>query len=72
MQFFGECVQETVEERALSCTWVLVEVRLAIQKGYKIIDIFEVYEYNVTQYDLRTREGILFVEYINTFPKIKA
>ena len=36
----GEYVYETVEERALSGTWVLDEVRLAIRKGYKVIDIF--------------------------------
>ena len=34
--------------------------------------MFEVYEYRVTQYDPRTREGGLFVEYKNTFLKRKA
>ena len=43
--FSGECVHERVEDRALCCTWVLDEIRQAIQKGYKAIDIFEVYEY---------------------------
>ena len=40
---------------------------LAIQKGYKVLEIFEVYEYSVTQYDLCTCEGGLFVDHINTF-----
>jgi len=31
-----------------------------------------VYEYQVTQYNLETGEGGLFVEYINTFLKLKA
>jgi hypothetical protein len=32
----------------------------------------EVYEYGVTKYDLHTREGFLFADYINTFLKLKA
>ena len=63
---------ESVEGRALSGTWVLDEIRLAFLKGYEVLDIFEVYEYRVTQYDPRTREVGLFVEYINTFLKLKA
>jgi hypothetical protein len=31
-----------------------------------------VYQYEVTQYNLKTGDGSLFVEYINTFLKIKA
>ena len=41
-------MHETVEERAVSGTWVLDEIRLAIQKGYEVIDIFEFCEYRVT------------------------
>jgi len=48
-------------------TWVLDEVRLAIQKGYQFLDIIEVYEYEVTESDPHTREGGLFSDYINTF-----
>jgi len=47
-------------------------VRLAIQKGYHVLDILEVYEYEVTKYDPHTRECGLFSEYINTFLKLKA
>jgi len=53
-------------------TWVLDEVRLAIQKVYQVLDIMEVYEYEVTKYDPQTREVGLFVDYINTFLKLKA
>jgi hypothetical protein len=53
-------------------TWVLDEVRLAVQKGYQVTVIYEVYEYEVTQYDPQIREGGLFVDYINTFFKLKA
>jgi hypothetical protein len=67
-----ECAHETVAERALLGTWVLDEVRLAVQKGYKVIEIYEVYEYKVTQYDPQIHEGGVFVDYINTFLKLNA
>jgi len=50
----------------------LDEVTLAVKKGYRIFDIYEVYEYQVTQYKRETGEGGVFVVYINTFLKIKA
>jgi G:T-mismatch repair DNA endonuclease (very short patch repair protein) len=62
----------SVAETALTCTWVIDEVRLAVQKEYKILQIYEVYEYAVTQYDPKTGQGGLFVQYINTFLKLKA
>ena len=45
---------------------------MAVSKGYRILEIHEVYEYAVTQYDAATGEGGLFVEYIDTFLKLKA
>jgi len=47
-------------------------VRLAVQKRYRILEIHEVYECNVTRYDPVTREGGLFAGYIDTFLKLKA
>ena len=60
------------EDRALTGTWVMDDVRLAVEKGYKILEIYEVYEYQVTQYNPETSEGGHFVDYINTFLKLKA
>jgi len=60
------------DDRALTGTWVMDEVRLAVQKGYRILEIHEVYEYQVTQYNRETGEAGLFVNYINTFLKLKA
>ena len=40
-------------------------------KGYRILEIYEVYEYQVTQYNHETGQGVLFVDYINTFLKLK-
>ena len=36
-----------------------------------MLEIFEVYEYDVTHYDPQTGQGGLFVGYINTFLKLK-
>jgi hypothetical protein len=36
------CTQETVAERALIGTWVMDEVRVALQKGYNVIEVYEV------------------------------
>ena len=67
----GVCCHKTDEEMALTGTWVIDEVRLAMQKGYRILEIYELYEYYVTRYSPETREGGLFAGYINTFLKLK-
>jgi len=69
---FGECKHLRDDESALTGTWVLDEIRLAVEKGYRVLDIYEVYEYQITQYSRETDEGGLFVDYINTFLKLKA
>jgi hypothetical protein len=43
-----------------------------VQKGFKLVEVHEVYEYQVTNYNPQTGNGGLFVEYINTFLKLKA
>jgi hypothetical protein len=55
----------------LDGTWIIDEIRLAVAKVYKILEIREVYQYEVTQYNPDTGEGGLFVEYINTFLKLR-
>ena len=60
------------DEIALKGTWVIDKVRLAFQKGYKILEIHEIYEYRVTEYNPETGDVGLFVDYINTFLKLKA
>ena len=56
----GECSHTTDEVTATTATWVPDEFRLAVQKGYRILEVHDVYEYNVTRNDLETREGVLF------------
>jgi len=68
----GECKHLRDDERALTGSWDLDEVRLAVEKVYRILYIYKVYEYQITQYNRETSEGGLFVEYINTFLKLKA
>jgi len=67
----SECRHLSDAERCLEGTWVLDEVRLAVAKGYKILEVLEVYEYEVTRYDPETGKGGLFVDYIEFF-KLKA
>jgi hypothetical protein len=43
-----------------------------VEKGYRILEIYEVYINRVTRYDPQTGEGGLFAVYINTFLKLKA
>ena len=60
------------EEQPLTGTWVMDEVRLAVEKGYRILEIYKVYEYQVTQHNPETGEGGLSVDYINTLLILKA
>jgi hypothetical protein len=38
------CTHETDADKALTGTWVLDEIRLTVQKGYKLVEVHEVYE----------------------------
>ena len=37
----GDCCHKLGEEQALTSTWVIDEVRLAVQMGYRILEIYE-------------------------------
>ena len=52
------------EERALIGTWVTLEIALALKKGYKVLKIHEVWNF-----EKRTNE--LFKDYVNCFLKRK-
>jgi len=39
-----ECEHTVDEKRALTTTWVLDEVQLAVEKGYNVREIYVVYE----------------------------
>jgi hypothetical protein len=42
-------VHTSVFERAIIGTWVVDEVRLAVQKEYHLTEVYEFYEYKITQ-----------------------
>ncbi|CAH0562743.1 unnamed protein product [Brassicogethes aeneus] len=66
----GKCLH-TEEERKFTGTFVADELRKAISLNYKILEIYEVWEYKVTQFDRKTKSGGLFSKYVDTFLKIK-
>lgn len=59
-------------QRALTGTYCTPELKKAVEKGYRILNIYEVYHWSKTsQYDPVTKTGGLFASYINMFLKIK-
>ena len=59
----GPCTHSE-HERSILGTWCHVELLKAIEKGYRILKIHEVWHFPV-------RTGELFKEYVDTFLKIK-
>ncbi|KAF4525376.1 hypothetical protein B566_EDAN013227, partial [Ephemera danica] len=60
------CNHDNIEDR----TWVIEEVRRAVELGYIIQRVSEIWEYKVTQYDPVTKTGGIFSKYIDSFLKI--
>ena len=59
-------------ERAFIQTYCTSEVDVALNMGYKILEIYEVLHWkNYDMYDVWDQQGGLFTDYINTFLKIK-
>lgn len=60
------------KSRIFRGVWVSEELKKAVELGYTIIKIHEVWHFEeTTQYDPETQKGGLFAEYINTFLKVK-
>lgn len=60
------------EERCLVGVWVTLEVNKAIEMGYRVIKIYEVWHYDDKfQNDPQTKQGGLFTDYVNKFIKFK-
>ncbi|CAH0553368.1 unnamed protein product [Brassicogethes aeneus] len=66
----GQCIH-TEEERKFTGTFVADELRKAVSLNYKILEIYEVWEYKVSQFNRKTKCGGLFSKYVDTFLKIK-
>lgn len=61
----------SIEERVLKGVWIIDEVLKAVKEGYKILNIWEIWQYETEQYDSLTKTGGLFSEMMNKFIKIK-
>jgi len=66
-----ECTHERSVDREFEGTWVSCELRKAIEKGYLVSSVSEIWQYNATRYNPATRQGGLFTEYINCFLQLK-
>ena len=66
------CCEHTSTERALVGTWVTDETKKALEMGYAILRIYEVWHFEkVEQYDQKLKQGGLFTGYVNKFLKLK-
>lgn len=67
----SDCVH-SIEERCLVDTWLTIELQKAIELGYQLLDIYEVWHFEETaQFDkLANRDG-LFNRFVDTFYKLK-
>lgn len=65
-----ECTHSD-EERALTGTWVICEVRKALEKNYIMLEIFEIWSYDTLQYDPEKKINGMFTEIMNKFIKTK-
>ena len=62
----------SADDRYLSGTLVSVELQKAVEIGYTLLNVYEVWKFDsITKYESNTGGGGLFIEYINTFMKIK-
>lgn len=66
----GVCIH-TAEERALVGTWVVDEVIKAMEKGYEMMEVYEIWSYQTDQFDKSRKIGGLFTEMMNKYIKIK-
>ena len=67
-----EICEHSNNERSLSGAWVSLELYKALELGYKIVKIHEVWDFNrMVKYDRNTKLGGLFAAYINAFLRLK-
>ena len=59
------------EELCVVGTWIVDEVRMAVDIGYGLVDVFEFWEYEVTCFYKDTNSEGLIAEYVNMFLKLK-
>ena len=57
----GPCTHSD-EDRCIVGTWVVDVVRKALDMGYGLVDMFEIWEYELTCHDKNSNCGGLFAE----------
>jgi hypothetical protein len=68
----GDC-NHSEGERSLTGVWCTPEIMTALDSGYKLVKIYEVYNYtNSAQIDDTTGKGGIFSDHVNLFIKLKA
>ena len=67
---YENCPHNDPRDRSIRGTWVIDEVRLAIKHGYNVLEIYEIWEYEVRVANKANSDGVFF-DYVNTFLKIK-
>lgn len=70
LQAVAKC-EHINEQRSLVGSWVLDEIKEALNHGYQLIETFELWLYQVEQYDPKTKRGGIFTEYMKMFLKLK-
>ena len=68
----SDCCTHSDNKRMIHGTYIADELRLAVEKGYKIMKIHEAWHYEtMTQFDKTSNSGGLFSGYIDMFIKLK-
>ena len=63
----GDCHHESEDDRTFLDTWVADEIRMAISKKYKIVKVYEIWHYEIEQFDKNTKKGGIITEFIHNF-----
>jgi len=64
----AECIRALSADREFIDVWVSCELRKALEKGYLVTNVSEIWQFRITRFDPYTRQGGLFDEYIyNSF-----
>jgi hypothetical protein len=67
----GDCTHSD-DERCITGVWCTPEIIAALEAGYKLVKIYEVYHYaHTSQYDAEKKTGGLFSDQVNLFVKLK-
>ncbi|OXU28863.1 hypothetical protein TSAR_009156 [Trichomalopsis sarcophagae] len=63
----SNCTHDEKGDREITGTWVSDELKKAIDKGYEVTAIYEIWQYKTVQYNRETKSGGLFADYVNKF-----